>query len=136
MSQELQRENAILEEAMGLRGSYLRRAWRVREPGRYGFITLEEKGRDSYYSLYLLLDGLWSHLIFKREEEADNINQAPEMRTVVEMAVEDGNLWPRLQLLMEEERNRCLWLIYWNVRGGRVLLASVRTSLEPFMVVI
>jgi hypothetical protein len=39
-----------LVAAMGLRNMFLRRAWKIREPGRYGYITLEHEGGVYYYS--------------------------------------------------------------------------------------
>jgi hypothetical protein len=54
--------------AMGDRLRYMRQAWKVRKPGRYGYITLELEGGSSSFVFYLLLEGIWKRLSFKRFE--------------------------------------------------------------------
>jgi hypothetical protein len=53
-----------LEDAMGVLEIYLRRAWWIREEGRFGYITLEQEVRASSYNIYLNVGGEWKRLPF------------------------------------------------------------------------
>lgn len=101
-----------LRDAMGSRDRYLRRAWNLHEPGRYGCITLEEEGGNTFFSFYLLLDGVWKRLAFKRDNGVAEIYQAVSSGTVIEVGMEEGSPRPRLQLLIEVDGRSCWWLIY------------------------
>jgi hypothetical protein len=55
-----------LSDLMGARLVNLRRAWKVREGGRYGYITLEVEAGSTYFIFYLLVGGAWKQLTFKK----------------------------------------------------------------------
>jgi hypothetical protein len=125
-----------LENAMGERNIYLRRAWKIREPNRYGYIALEFKENEYWYSFYLLVGGIWKRLTFRRYEGDAGIYRAASSGTVVEVAMEVGNPRSRFQLLVEVEGADRWWLIYWVSLEGRVLLVSIRTPSDPYVAVI
>ena len=135
MSQDLQAEVSILEGAMGIREQSLRRAWRVREAGRYGYITLEQEGENSYFAFYLLIQGVWNRLVFRRYEVENNIVQTTGFGTVTEVAMEEDTR-SRLLLMVEDRDGDCLWMIYWIPYGASILLAAVGTAVEPYFIVI
>lgn len=78
-----------LDAATGERRRFLRRAWKIREPGRYGYITLEDEGNKTFFSFYLLLGGVWKRLSFKRDDGVADIYRAASFGTVVEVAMEE-----------------------------------------------
>ena len=136
MSQDLQAEVSILEGTMGIREQSLRRAWRVREAGRYGYITLEQEGENSYFAFYLLIRGQWNRLVFKRYEGAIDIVQTSGFGTVAEVAMEEADARSRLLLMVEDRDGDRLWMIYWIPYGAPILLAAVGTAVEPYFIVI
>jgi hypothetical protein len=125
-----------LSEVVGDRLLNLRRGWKIREPGRYGYIALEEEAGSSFFVFYLLVGGSWKRLSFKKFEGDASIYLAAGSGVVVDVAIEDGNPKPKLQLLVEIEGESRWWLIYWRTAGTRVLLASIRTSVDPYTVVV
>lgn len=135
MSQDLQSEVSMLEEAMGFREQSLRRAWRVRETGRYGFITQEQEGENSYFAFYLLIRGVWNRLVFRRYEVENNVVQTTGFGTVTEVAMEEDTR-SRLLLMVEDSGGDRLWIIYWIRSGAPIMLAAVITSVEPYFIVI
>jgi hypothetical protein len=125
---------STLHHAIGDRQRYFRRAWKIREPGRYGYITLESENDNTYFVFYLLLGRVWNRLPFKIDAGVADIYQPASSGTVVEVAMEEGSLRPRLILLVEVEgRTRWWFIYYWRPFGGRVLLSSVATTLDPYI---
>jgi hypothetical protein len=135
MSQDLQAEVSILEEATGIREQSLRRAWRVRKTGRYGYITLEQEGENSYFAFYLLIRGVWNRLEFRRYEGANDIVQTSGFGTVTEVAMEEDTR-SRLLLMVEDRDGDRLWMINWIPYGAPILLVAVVTAVEPYFIVI
>ncbi len=127
---------ATLADAMGARLVYLRRAWKVRAVGRYGYITLEREAGDDFFVFYLLVSGSWNKLAFKRVEGVADIYLAASNGVVVNVGIKEGDPSPRLQLLVEVEGNSRWWLIYLRPDGDRLLLVTVRTSVDPYTVVV
>jgi hypothetical protein len=114
-----------LHDAIGARRRYFSQAWKIREPGRYGYITLEREGYKTFFVFYLLVGRVWKRLQFKRDAGVAHIYQSASSGTVIEVAMEEGNLRPRLQLLVEVEGSNRWWLIYWLPFGRQVLLSSI-----------
>jgi hypothetical protein len=73
----------------------------IREPGRYGCITLEHKDEKTFFVFYLLLGRVWNRLPFKRDARVADIYQPASSGSVIEVAMEEGNPSPRLQLLVK-----------------------------------
>jgi hypothetical protein len=125
-----------LSEVMGDRLLNLRCGWKIREPGLYGYIALEVEAGSSFFVFYLLVGGAWKRLSFRKFEGDASIYLAASSGEVIDVAIEDGNPSPKLQLLVEIEDDSRWWLIYWWTAGTRVLLTSVRTSVDPYTVVV
>ena len=136
MSSELQDDVTLLEDAMGVRDSYLRKAWKIRESGRFGYVVLEQEGRKSNYSIYLRIRGVWNLLVFQREVVDGALYSTTGFGNVVELATEDETYRPRLQMLVTDEGEDRFWLIYCLTSGVRVLLSTIRTSVTPYIVVV
>jgi hypothetical protein len=136
MSSDLQNDVALLEDAMGIRDSYLWKAWKIRGSGRFGYVVLEQEGRKSYFSFYLRIRGVWNRLVFQREEVDGNLYQTTGFGNVVEVAMEEETYRPRLQLLVADEGEDRFWLIYCLTSGIQVLLSTVCTSVAPYIVVV
>jgi hypothetical protein len=102
-----------LHDAIGDRRRYFSQAWKIREPGRYGYSTLDRQGYKTFFVFYLLVGRVWKRLPFKRDAGVAHIYQSASSGTVIEVAMEEGNLRPRLQLLVEVEGSNRWWLIYW-----------------------
>ncbi len=115
---------------------FLRRGLQVMGPGKYGYITQEREGVNTFFSFYLLVDGAWGRLTFRQIEGRADIYLAASSGTVVEVAIEEGFTRPRLQMLVENEGVTQWWLIYWWSLGGRVLVATIHTTLDPCTIVV
>ncbi len=70
---------------------------------------------------------------FKRDAGVTHIYQSASSGMVVVVAMEEGNLRPRLQLLVEVEGSTRWWLFYWLPFGRRVLLSSIHTTVDPYI---
>ncbi len=135
-AKETQKPMSSLSEVVGDRLVNLRHGWKIREPGRYGYIALEEDAGSSFFVFYLLVGGSWKRLSFRKFDGDASIYLAASSGVVVDVAMEDGNPRPILQLLVEIEGESRWWLIYWWTAVTRVLLASVRTSVDPYTVIV
>ena len=80
---------------------------------------------SSFFVFYLLVGGSWKKLSFRKFDGDASIYLAASSGVVVDVAMEDGNPRPILQLLVEIEGESRWWLIYWRTAGTRVLLASI-----------
>jgi hypothetical protein len=81
---------------------------------------MEQEGEQSYFSFYLLIGGEWKMMTFKKYAGVTGIYQATSMGVIVDVAMEEGDSRPRLQLLVEVEGNNRFWMIYWWPSGVRV----------------
>lgn len=126
---------SAMAAAMGERLIYLRRAWRIQEPGRLGFITQERMRGSTFYVIYLRVDNVWSRLVFKLMDVRADLYLAVSPGEVVEIAVEDCVL-PSLQLMIEDEVRYRWWCIEWMRGSTRMVLCAIRTTRDPFSVVI
>ena len=122
-----------LEAALGVRTRFFRCAWNIQEPGREGFVTLEEEDGMVLYSFYLQVEGSWDRLAFRRVEGVVGIYQNFVSESILAVALGEGNARHLLQLIVSVEEGYRWWSIYWRRFGGRVLLASVRTRIDPFV---
>jgi hypothetical protein len=127
---------STLEDAMGVRGIYLRRAWRIREEGRFGYITLEQEGRASSYNVYLIVGGEWKRLAFKRCEILTRIYSGVTAGVIDEVAIERDSSQAQLQMFIRKLDVGREWVICWRVDGRRLLLVTVRTTVDPYVVVV
>jgi hypothetical protein len=74
---------------------------------------LEQEDDKIFFILYLLLGRVWERLSFKKYAGVADTYQSISSGTVVEVAMEEEFLRPRLQLLVEVEGRTHWWLIYW-----------------------
>jgi hypothetical protein len=72
-----------LSEVIGDRLVNLRRGWKTREPGRYGYIALEVEAGSSFYVFYLLVGGAWKRLSFRKFDGDTSIYLAASSGVVV-----------------------------------------------------
>jgi hypothetical protein len=122
-----------LETALGDRARTFRCAWKIQEPGRDGFVALEEEDGSVLFSFYLLVEGAWNRLSFRRIEGIISIYQDAVSESIVAVATGEGNAKHLLQLIVAVEGGFRWWSIYWRRYGRRILLASVQTRLDPFV---
>ena len=104
---------STLHHAIGDRQRYFKQAWKIREPGRYGYITLESENDNTYFVFYLLLGRVWNRLPFKIDAGVADIYQPTSSGTVIEVAMEEGIPRPTLLLLVEVEGRTRWWFIYY-----------------------
>ena len=121
---------------MGDREIYLRRAWRIREEGRFGYITLEQEGRASSYNIYLIVGREWKRLAFKRCEVLTRIYSGATAGIIVEVAIERNSSQAQLQMFVRNRDVGREWVICWRADWRRLLLATVHTTVEPYVVVV
>jgi hypothetical protein len=121
---------------MGVREIYLCRAWRIREEGRFGYITLEQEGRASSYSIYLIVGGEWNRLTFKRCEVLTRIYSGATAGIIIEVAIERNSSQAQLQMFVRNRDVGREWVICWRADGRHLLLASVCTTVDPYVVVV
>jgi hypothetical protein len=122
-----------LETALGDRIRTFQCAWKIQEPGRDGFVALEEEDGSVLFSFYLLVEGAWNRLSFRRIKGIISIYQDAVSESIVAVATGKGNARHLLQLIVAVEGGFCWWSIYWQRYGRRILLASVQTHLDPFV---
>jgi hypothetical protein len=127
---------STLEDARGVREIYLRRAWRIREEGRFGYITLEQEGRASSYNIYLIVGREWKRLAFKRCEVLTRIYSGATAGIIVEVAIERNSSQAQLQMFVRNRDVGREWVICWRADGRRLLLTTVRTMVDPYVVVV
>ena len=127
---------STLEDARGVREIYLRRAWRIREEGRFSYITLEQEGRASSYNIYLIVGREWKRLAFKRCEVLTRIYGGATAGIIVEIAIERNSSQAQLQMFVWNRDVGREWVICWRADGKHLLLATVRTTVDPYVVVV
>ncbi len=103
---------------------------------RYGYVALEVENGVTYFSLFLLVSEVWQQWMFRDFEGVTDVYQAASSSVVVNVAIQEGSRNPRFQLLVEIEGNFRWWMVYWRPDGDRVLLAAVRTTADPYTVVV
>ena len=123
-----------LETALGFHTRFLKYAWKIQEPGRDGFVTLEQEDDGSViFSFYLLTEGAWNRLSFRRIEGIVSIYRDVVSESIVAVATGESNARHLLQLIVAVEEGNRWWSIYWRRSRRRILLASVQTRFDPFV---
>jgi hypothetical protein len=125
-----------LEAAMGERERFLRRAWKIREPGRFGYVTCEVENEDTLFCFYLLIDEEWNQMTFIQPEGITGVYQGAVCESIVDVARNDEVTGTTLQLIVTIDVGSRWWFVYWSRGAERILLVVVRTTVEPNVVVV
>ncbi len=89
-----------LEEAIGVRERFLWRAWKIRESGRFGYVTHEVEDGGTLFCFYLLVDGEWNQMTFIQSEGVTGVYQGAVCESIVDVARNDEITSATLQLIV------------------------------------
>ena len=82
------------------------------------------------------MGGEWKRLTFKRCEVLTRIYGGATAGIIVEVAIERNSSQAQLQMFVRNRDVGREWVICWRVDGRRLLLVTVRTTVDPYVVVV